>query len=189
MSIENVIMEASTDPAEPNESLSTPELPEDVADEESSDDDEIDEDVDLDAEEEADQENADPQSSAIDAPVDEAGQESTTGPAAARARNPSCPLDLPFSVVRRIMKAAAPQKRFTPELISAFSRSGGTFGLYLLSACQEAAESSGKSTIRPVDVLSGLKSCGFPELADEVQVLLNIANVKPKKKSTKRKKN
>jgi histone H3/H4 len=100
-----------------------------------------------------------------------------------RQRAPPCPLDLPFAVVRRLMKAATPQKRFTPELIAAFARGGGAFGLYLLSACQEAAESSGKSTIRPVDVVNGLNACGFPELAEEIRVSMNILVVVSKKKS------
>ena len=91
-----------------------------------------------------------------------------------KQRAPACPLDLPFSVVRRLMKAAAPQKRFTPDMISAFSRGGGVFGLYLLSACQEAAETTGKRTIRPIDVVTGLSASGFPELAEEVRVALNI---------------
>jgi histone H3/H4 len=109
--------------------------------------------------------------------------------AAYKQRAPTCPLDLPFSVVRRIMKAAAPQKRFTPDLIAAFARGGGAFALFLLSACQESTETTGKTTIRPTDVINGLKACGFPELAEEVRVHLNITVVKPKKKkSTRRRK-
>ena len=104
-----------------------------------------------------------------------------------KQRTPPCPLDLPFSVVRRLMKAATPQKRFTPELISAFARGGGAFGLYLLSACQESADSSGKTTIRPVDVVNGLSACGFPELAEEIRVSMNISVVASKKKSKRSK--
>ena len=106
---------------------------------------------------------------------------------ALKQRAPTCPLDLPFSVVRRIMKAAAPQKRFTPDLIAAFARGGGAFALFLLSACQESTETTGKTTIRPTDVINGLKACGFPELAEEVRVHLNITVVKPKKKKASRK--
>lgn len=106
---------------------------------------------------------------------------------ALKQRAPACPLDLPFSVVRRIMKAAAPQKRFTPDLIAAFARGGGAFALFLLSACQESTETTGKTTIRPTDVINGLIACGFPELAEEVRVHLNITVVKPKKKKASRK--
>lgn len=83
------------------------------------------------------------------------------------------------------MKAAAPQKRSTPEVIAAFARGGGVFGLYLLSACQEATDASGKRTIRPSDVVTALSACGFPELAEEVRVSLNITML-PKKKKSKR---
>ena len=110
-----------------------------------------------------------------------------TEPVRVKSRAATCPLDIPFSVVRRIMKSAAPTKRFTPELITAFSRSAGTFGLYLLSACQEAAQESGRNTIRPVEVVSGLIACGFPELAEEARVLLGITTTgKRGKKGKKR---
>lgn len=101
-----------------------------------------------------------------------------------KSRSPTCPLDVPFSVVRRIMKGAAPNKRFTPELVAAFARGAGTFGLYLLSACQEAASEADRSTIRPLEVVNGLIACGFPELAEEARVTLKIA-VKQKPKSKK----
>lgn len=103
-----------------------------------------------------------------------------------KSRSATCPLDVPFSVVRRIMKAAAPNKRFTPELVAAFARGAGTFGLYLLSACQEAASEAERSTIRPLEVVNGLIACGFPELAEEARVTLKIA-VKPKPKSKSKK--
>ena len=97
-----------------------------------------------------------------------------------KARAPSCPLDVPFSVVRRIMKGAAPNKRFTPELIAAFARGAGTFGLYLLSACQEAALAADRSTIRPIEVVNGLMACGFPEIAEEARVAFKISAGKKK---------
>jgi hypothetical protein len=73
------------------------------------------------------------------------------------------------------MKSACPNKRFTPELITAFARSGGAFALYLLSACQEAAVLADKPTIGPAAVLSGLITCGFPELAEEARLSMGIS--------------
>ena len=109
----------------------------------------------------------------------------------AKSRAPTCPLDLPFSVVRRLMKSASPNKRFTPELISAFARSAGAFALYLLSACQDAAVDTDRTTIRPVEVINGLLACGFPELAEEALVAMGISANYGKKKKTgpKRRKN
>ena len=120
-------------------------------------------------------ENADPSVSNVEEPV-------------RKARAPTCPLDVPFSVVRRIMKAAAPNKRFSPELIAAFARGAGTFGLYLLSACQEGALEGGRSTIRPLEVVQGLIACGFPELAEEARVTLHVSDSKKKKNKKKTRK-
>ena len=105
----------------------------------------------------------------------------------ARQRAPTCPLDLPISVVRRIMKNACPNKRFSPELIATFSRVGGAFALYLLSACQEATLESKKATIDPVRVIEGLSACGFPELAEEARIAMGISISSGKKKKGKRK--
>ena len=109
-----------------------------------------------------------------------------TETASIKSRAPTCPLDIPISVVRRIMKSAAPNRRFTPELISAFARSAGTFALYLLSATQDAAIESSRSTIRPVEVINGLISCGFPELAEETRIAMGLGNITNKKKKTKK---
>jgi histone H3/H4 len=103
------------------------------------------------------------------------------------SKGPSCPLDLPISVVRRIMKSACPSKRFTPELISTFSRVGGAFGLYLLSACQDATTEARKSTIEPIRIIEGLLACGFPELAEEARIAMGISMSRGKKKKGKRK--
>jgi hypothetical protein len=97
----------------------------------------------------------------------------------------SCPLDLPLSSVRRLMKQASSNKRFPPDLIASFARCGGVFGLFLLSACQDAVNESGKSTIRPIDVVSGLSKCGFPELASEIRADLNLSVRIAKRKNRK----
>ena len=96
-------------------------------------------------------------------------------------------MDLPIAVTRRIMKAAAANRRLTPELIGACARSAGVFALYLLSACQDAATDAGRTTIRPIEVVQGLLACGFPELAEEVRVSMNIQMVSKKKKVGRKK--
>lgn len=96
-------------------------------------------------------------------------------PLRSKVTSPS-PLDLPIAVVRRLMKSGAPNKRFTPDFIGAVSRCAGAFGLYLLSASQEAGSDAGKSTLRPVDVLEGLLRCGFPELAEEARISLGYGD-------------
>ena len=103
-------------------------------------------------------------------------------PAVLRQRAAVCPLDIPMAVTRRLMKSAAGTKRFTPDLIAACSRSAGAFALYLLSASQEAAAASKRTTLRPIEVIEGLLACGFPELAEEVRVSLNVVMTKKKKK-------
>lgn len=168
----NSIREADSGSSSPEDDESL----DDLLEEESAEVDLAEEEVRNDDENEAPFDNREPNA----APASEAV-------ASFKQRAPTCPLDLPVSVVRRIMKAAAPQKRFTPDLISAFARGGGAFALYLLSACQESTETTGKTTIRPTDVINGLKACGFPELAEEVRVHLNITVVKPKKKKSTRK--
>ena len=139
----------------------------------------------------ADEEEAGEEPEDTEAALDENADPNTgAAPDEARApksRAPTCPLDLPMSVVRRIMKSAAPNKRFTPDMISALSRSAGTFGLYLLSACQEAAQETGRNTIRPLEVVNGLIACGFPELAEEVRVTLSISTAGKRSKKTRRK--
>jgi histone H3/H4 len=107
-----------------------------------------------------------------------------------KIRAPTCPLDLPISVVRRIMKTANPNKRFTPDLIAAFARCSGAFALFLLSACQEAATEAGRTTIEPAKVITGLVACGFPEIAEEARLAMGIsaAALTGRKKKGKRSK-
>jgi histone H3/H4 len=173
------------------ESGFSPERAEDDADDPGDAEDETDE-VDLDEEveepgddREHDQENSDP---IVEGQND--GTSNITGATSRKSRGPTCPLDLPIAVVRRIMKSAAPSRRFTPDLITGFARCAGVYGLYLLSACQEAAIESGRTTIRPIEVINGLAACGFPELAEETRLSMGISiSTKRKKKTTLKRRN
>ena len=125
-----------------------------------------------------DEENQDEAESGenVDSNAQRADQTTST-----KSRASTCPLDLPISVVRRIMKSAAPHRRFTPEFIAAFARSAGAFALYLLSASQDASVDAGRSTIRPVEVINGLIACGFPELAEETRISMGLGLITNKK--------
>jgi len=187
--------------------ITTPALPERfrAEDESSDDDDEIDldnddieeDEVDLDAEDEDEpagddtaraHENLDPadnsEASASANPEAQAPNSTVHKP-----RTPTCPLDLPISVVRRIMKSAAPNRRLTPDLITAFARCAGVYGLYLLSACQEASVDTNRTTIRPIEVINGLIACGFPELAEETRISMGITITSKKKKKMGKRRN
>jgi hypothetical protein len=123
------------------------------------------------------------------APQDNRSAQATSGVSMSKLRAPTCPLDLPLSVVRRIMKSVAGNRRFTPELISALSRCAGVFALYLLSACQDASVASDRNTIRPVEVVRGLIACGFPEVAEEARIAMGLkpSDVLSRKKKSKKK--
>lgn len=154
------------------------ELDVDVESEEGEDLLELEEDIELvDLEDPGVDVNVEDSAEVVDHPVDMPGMAHLM-----RSRPATCPLDLPIAVTRRILKSAS-TKRITPDLLSACARAGGVFALYLLSASQDAATDSGRSTIRPLEIIEGLVSCGFPEIAEEVRVSMNIDVRKKKKKN------
>jgi hypothetical protein len=122
------------------------------------------------------------------APQDNRIAEGVASTSFPKSRAPTCPLDLPLSVVRRIMKSVAGNRRFTPELISALSRCAGVFGLYLLSASQDASVASNRNTIRPIEVVRGLIACGFPEVAEEARIAMGLkpSDIVLRKKKSKK---
>ena len=157
--------------------------------------------VDLDAEEdamdeedsaiedEAEGDRAGRQDNDENTPSDNAANIPSDSLARNKPRGSTCPLDLPISVVRRIMKGVAGNRRFTPELISALSRCAGVFALYVLSASQDAAVASSRFTIRPIEVIRALIDCGFPEIAEEARIAMDIkqSDIKLRKKKTMKK--
>ena len=163
----------------------------------SSDGENDDQALDLDAEDEIvlDEDSTDENGGEASNPPDENAPEGTstgdndvTNLSSSKSRTAACPLDLPISVVRRIMKSAAGNRRVTPELISAMSRCAGVFALYLLSASQDATVASGRNSIRPVEVVRGLIACGFPEIAEEARIALDLksSDIFARKKKTRK---
>ena len=68
------------------------------------------------------------------------------------------------------------------------SRCAGVFALYLLSASQDATVASGRNSIRPVEVVRGLIACGFPEIAEEARIALDLksSDIFARKKKTRK---
>lgn len=180
----------------PNGAIETPDGSVDDVLSSSAEEENDDQAVDLDAEDEIvlDDESADEPGEVPDLVTNENGDEDNEnaprgGDAPVqKVRGSTCPLDLPISVVRRIMKSASGNRRFTPELISAMSRCAGVFALFLLSASQEATLASGRNSIRPVEVVRGLIACGFPEIAEEARIALDLksSDIFTRKKKTKK---
>jgi histone H3/H4 len=197
MELDNIVTEPVM--AE-EESVETPDGSDEDGSELSQEDEVVNDTVDLDADEEEeivlDEDSLEEGDTADGLVADDVADEnapqdnrSALGVSISKLRAPTCPLDLPLSVVRRIMKSVAGNRRFTPELISALSRCAGVFALYLLSACQDASVASDRNTIRPVEVVRGLIACGFPEVAEEARIAMGLkpSDVLSRKKKSKKK--
>ena len=188
--------ETVLDAENPAETIETPDKSANEASSVSSDDGDNEDPVDLEADDEialdedSTEENDEGTNHVTDENAPGESNTSSTAPAVSsgKSRGSTCPLDLPISVVRRIMKSAAGNRRVTPELISAMSRCAGVFALFLLSASQDATVASGRNSIRPLEVVRGLIACGFPEIAEEARIALDLksSDIFARKKKSKK---
>ena len=91
-------------------------------------------------------------------------------------------ISFPLATVRKILREALPEGRFSLDFIEAMNRCMGVFVLYMSAAAQEVAQEQGKSTIAPADVNAALIECGFGEIADEVRRNLKLESLPLKKR-------
>jgi len=89
---------------------------------------------------------------------------------------------LPKPSLLRLMKEAAPDAKFTPELQLAINRCCAVFLLFISDGAQEATKNAGKKTIGVVEVNSALIDSGFSEIAEEVRRVLKLENLAVKKR-------
>jgi len=81
-----------------------------------------------------------------------------------------------------LMKEAAPDSRFTPDLQAAINRCCAVFLLYVSDGAQELAHENGKKTITPVEANAALIDAGFAEIAEEVRRSMKLENLALKKR-------
>jgi histone H3/H4 len=90
---------------------------------------------------------------------------------------------LPLAQIKRLMKEAAPEAKFSAEVQASIQKCASLFLFYVSAAAQEIADLNGKSTMMPGYVNQALNETGFAEIADEVRRTLSLEfATNPKKK-------
>ena len=91
-------------------------------------------------------------------------------------------IEFPLASVRKIMKEAVPDGRFSLDLVSGINRAMGVFLLYVSSAAQEITSEQGRSTIGPAEINVALIETGFAEIAEDVRRALKLEGLGLKKR-------
>jgi histone H3/H4 len=91
-------------------------------------------------------------------------------------------LILPRATILKLMKEAAPEGRFSPELQVAINRCCSIFLLYISDGAQDLAREKSKKAITVVEASAALVESGFAEIAEEVRREMKLENLTAKKR-------
>ena len=91
-------------------------------------------------------------------------------------------ISFPAATIRKLLKEAAPDARFSADCLEAFNRCCAVFIYYISAASQESVASAKRTILQPSDVNEALNDCGFAEIAEESRRSLGIENLTNSKK-------
>ena len=99
--------------------------------------------------------------------------EETQAPGDAVDEEANLTIDFPIATMKKLVKEAAGDARFSQDALAGLSRACGVFLLYASVAAQDVAVAKKKATLLPEHVLIALSEIGFPEIAEECKAALN----------------